>query len=113
MSTSRDRKGKLSVVRALTVAGVLVGAMSLAAVGGAGAQGDAKGHGAAALNPATGEPYGAPAGCCCFPKLEPTAESRFDCKADMTEFDCKAECAQLKDGRLPSGCKWTKGACQK
>ncbi len=112
MSTSRDRTGRLSI-RALVVALVVAGAMSLAVVGGVGAQGDAGGRGQAGLNPATGEPYGAAAGCCCFPKLHPTAEDRFDCKSDMTEFDCKAECAELKDGRLPSGCKWTKGACPK
>jgi hypothetical protein len=64
-----------------------------------------------AINPATGQPPGAPTGCCCLPKLHPTANDRFDCKASVTEFDCKAECAELKDGRLPSGCKWDKGPC--
>jgi len=63
------------------------------------------------INPATGQPFGAPTGCCCIPKLHPTADDRFDCKASVTEFDCKAECAELKDGRLPSGCTWAKGAC--
>jgi hypothetical protein len=65
----------------------------------------------AGIDPATGEPPGAPTGCCCFPKLHPTDTERLDCKPDLTEFDCKAECAQLKDGRLPSGCKWTVGSC--
>ena len=65
----------------------------------------------AGISPKTGEPPGAPKGCCCFPKLHPTGTDAFDCKADMTEFDCKAECASFKDGRLPSGCKWAKGAC--
>ena len=65
-----------------------------------------------AINPATGEPRGAPAGCCCLPKLKPTDADRFDCKGSMTEFDCKAECSMFKDGRLPSGCRWTAGACQ-
>ncbi len=60
------------------------------------------------MNPATGEPPGAPAGCCCIPKLE---AGKFECVAKTTEFDCKAQCAELKDGRLPSGCKWTKGDC--
>ena len=64
-------------------------------------------------NRATGASVGAPQGCCCFPKLHPTATERFDCKANMVEFDCKAECAQLKDGRDLSGCKWTKGDCPK
>jgi len=62
-------------------------------------------------NRATGAPVGALEGCCCFPKLHPTATDAFDCKAGMVEFDCKAECAQLKEGRAPSGCKWTKGDC--
>jgi hypothetical protein len=51
-------------------------------------------------------------GCCCFPKLHPTERERFDCKPGMSEFDCTAECSMFKDGRLPSGCKWTVGACQ-
>ena len=50
-------------------------------------------------------------GCCCFPKLEPTGSDRFDCRKDMSEFDCKAECSMLRDGRDPSGCTWTVGAC--
>ena len=62
------------------------------------------------VNPETGAPVGAPKGCCCFPRLHPTAKDAFDCKPGMVEFDCKAECAQLKDGREPSGCKWTSGA---
>ena len=62
-------------------------------------------------NRATGAPVGAPKGCCCIPKLHPTANEKVDCKAGMVEFDCKAECAQLKDGRDPSGCTWTKGDC--
>jgi len=62
-------------------------------------------------NRATGAPVGAPQGCCCFPKLHPTATEKLDCKAGMVEFDCKGECAQLKDGRDPSGCTWTKGDC--
>jgi hypothetical protein len=62
------------------------------------------------INPATGEPRGAPTGCCCMPKLHPTGD-RFDCKPAMTHFDCKAECAFFKDGRDPSGCTWTAGAC--
>ena len=63
------------------------------------------------IDPATGGPVGAPEGCCCFPKLHPTDTEKFDCKAGMTEFDCKAECSTLKDGRLPSGCRWSTGAC--
>jgi len=64
------------------------------------------------INPATGEPRGAPTGCCCIPKLHPSGDDRFDCKASMTHFDCKAECSLLRDGRLPSGCNWTAGACR-
>jgi len=60
------------------------------------------------MDPKTGEPPGAPVGCCCLPKLQAGA---FECVAKTTEFDCKAQCAELKDGRLPSGCKWTVGAC--
>jgi hypothetical protein len=66
----------------------------------------------AAVNPATGEPRGAPNGCCCLPKLHPAEGDQYDCKSSMTEFDCKAECSMFKDGRLPSGCKWTTGACR-
>jgi hypothetical protein len=51
-------------------------------------------------------------GCCCFPKLHPTATERVDCKPSMTEFDCRAECSMFKDGRLPSGCTWAAGGCQ-
>lgn len=47
-------------------------------------------------------------GCCCFP----TGEDRSECKPGMSEFDCKAQCAQLRDGRLPSGCTWAVGTCQ-
>jgi hypothetical protein len=47
-------------------------------------------------------------GCCCFP----TGVDRSDCKAGMSEFDCKAQCAQLRDGRLPSGCTWAVGTCK-
>jgi hypothetical protein len=50
-------------------------------------------------------------GCCCFPKLQPTGNDRFDCKGSMTEFDCRAECAMFKDGREPSGCTWAVGTC--
>ncbi|HSV05674.1 MAG TPA: hypothetical protein VLI07_04130 [Candidatus Binatus sp.] len=64
------------------------------------------------INPATGEPRGAPTGCCCMPKLHPSGDDRFDCKSSMTNFDCKAECAFFKDGRLPSGCTWAAGACR-
>ena len=49
-------------------------------------------------------------GCCCFPKRNPSDKTA-DCKASTSEFDCKAECSLLKDGRLPSGCTWTLGAC--
>jgi hypothetical protein len=62
-------------------------------------------------NRTTGAPVGAPQGCCCIPKLHPTATEKLDCKPGLVEFDCKAECAQLKDGRDPSGCSWTKGDC--
>jgi hypothetical protein len=65
------------------------------------------------VNPDTGAPIGAPAGCCCFPKVHPTATEAFDCKAGMVEVDCTIECAQLRDGREPSKCTWTKGACAK
>jgi len=46
-------------------------------------------------------------GCCCFP----TGGDHPDCKNGMSEFDCKAQCAQLRVGRLPSGCTWTVGTC--
>ncbi len=49
-------------------------------------------------------------GCCCFPKVPP-AEG-FDCRPGLNEFDCRAECAMLKDGREPSGCTWSVGVCQ-
>ena len=65
------------------------------------------------VNPATGAPVGAPAGCCCFPKQHPTATETLDCKPAIVEFDCKVECAQLRDGREPSKCTWTKGDCPK
>jgi hypothetical protein len=64
------------------------------------------------INPATGEPRGAPTGCCCMPKLHLTGDDRFDCKPGATHFDCKAGCALLKDGRLPSGCTWKEGGCR-
>jgi hypothetical protein len=63
------------------------------------------------INPATGASANAPKGCCCIPKLHPAPPAAFDCKSSMVEFDCKAECAQLKDGRDPSGCKWSAGDC--
>jgi hypothetical protein len=66
----------------------------------------------AGISPKTGEPPGAAKGCCCIPKLHPTAGNEFDCKSGVTHFDCKAECAGLKDGRKPSGCKWDEGACK-
>jgi hypothetical protein len=62
------------------------------------------------MNPATGEPPGAPVGCCCIPKLQ---AGEFTCVGNTTEFDCKAQCAELKDGRLPSGCTWKAGDCPK
>ena len=65
------------------------------------------------INPATGEPPGAPTGCCCFPKSDNPAGPGALCKSNVTEFDCRAECAELRDGRLPSGCTWSKGACPK
>jgi hypothetical protein len=65
------------------------------------------------VNPATGAPAGAPAGCCCFPKQDPTATAALTCKPGMVEFDCTVECAQLRDGREPSKCTWTKGDCPK
>jgi hypothetical protein len=58
-----------------------------------------------ALNPKTGEPKGAPMGCCTFP---PGVSSVLK---TMTEFDCKAECSTLKEGTRPSGCTWAKGDC--
>jgi hypothetical protein len=64
-----------------------------------------------AINPATGEPPGAPTGCCCYPKADSAPGEGQICKPSVTEFDCKAECAELRDGRLPSGCRWTKGDC--
>jgi len=64
------------------------------------------------INPKTGEPRGAPTGCCCMPKLHPTGDDRFDCKPSLTNFDCKAECAFFKDGRLASGCTWAEGGCR-
>jgi hypothetical protein len=48
-----------------------------------------------------------------MPKLHPTGDDRFDCKADWTHFDCKAECSLFKDGRSPSGCTWTEGVCRR
>lgn len=97
--------GRMVVAALLSVC--LLGAASPARVSAA----DGAGSGTAMdpkMNPKTGEPPGAPAGCCCIPKLEAGA---FTCVAKTTEFDCKAQCAELKDGRLPSGCKWTAGAC--
>jgi len=64
------------------------------------------------INPATGEPRGAPTGCCCMPKLKPTGDDRLDCTPRMTHFDCKVECSFFKDGRLPSGCTWAEGGCR-
>ncbi len=61
----------------------------------------------AAINPKTGEPKGAPTGCCCFPPKDKPV-----CKATMTEFDCMAECAELRDGRAPNPCAWNAGACK-
>jgi len=63
------------------------------------------------MNPATGQPPGAPTGCCCYPKADPVGKHDPLCKPDMTHFDCKAECAELKDGKQKSGCHWKKGAC--
>src|SRR5262249_7672671 len=65
------------------------------------------------INPATGEPRGAPMGCCCMPKAKPTRDDRFDCKPGMTRFDCKADCSFFADGRKPSDCTWADGACKK
>jgi hypothetical protein len=65
------------------------------------------------INPATGEPRGAPTGCCCIPKLHPTGDDRFDCKPNTTHFDCTAECSFFKDGREPSSCTWAEGACRR
>lgn len=62
------------------------------------------------MDPDTGEPPGAPVGCCCIPKI---TAGELACVGDTTEFDCKAQCAEIKDGRLPSGCTWTAGACPK
>jgi hypothetical protein len=64
------------------------------------------------INPKTGEPRGAPTGCCCLPKQKPVGDDRFDCKASMTHFDCKAECSFFTDGRKASDCTWAEGACQ-
>lgn len=58
------------------------------------------------INPETGEPRGAPTGCCCFPPKDKPV-----CKGGMTGFDCTAQCAGLREGRLPSPCTWTAGAC--
>jgi hypothetical protein len=65
------------------------------------------------INPATGEPFGAPTGCCCFPKADTAPSKTPACKPNSTQFDCKAECADLRDGRLPSSCSWTQGDCPK
>ncbi|MDX2170483.1 MAG: hypothetical protein SF182_25650 [Deltaproteobacteria bacterium] len=62
------------------------------------------------MTPATGEPPGAATGCCCLPKLE---VGSFTCVGNTTEFDCKAQCAELKDGRKPSDCTWKAGSCPK
>ncbi len=62
------------------------------------------------VSPVTGEPRGAPVGCCCLPKLHPSGDDRFDCKPGTTHFDCKAECWSFKDGRR---CTWTEGTCPK
>lgn len=62
------------------------------------------------IDPATGEPRGAPTGCCCIPKA---AGGGQDCKAGATHFVCKAECAMFKDGRKPEDCTWAAGACAK
>ena len=51
-------------------------------------------------------------GCCCFPPPLTGARGQNDCKPGLSEFDCRAECALLRDGRQPSGCTWTVGACR-
>ena len=48
-------------------------------------------------------------GCCCFPPLDKRARQ---CKGGVSEFDCRAECSLLRDGRKPSDCTWAVGACQ-
>jgi len=90
------------VVAMALLSAVLLAAPSALAGEGSGSAMDPK------MNPATGEPAGAPVGCCCIPKL---TAGEFACVAGTTEFDCKAQCAEIKDGRLPSGCTWTTGAC--
>src|SRR5262249_31737316 len=64
------------------------------------------------INPVTGQAPGAPTGCCCFPKADSPAGTRV-CRPNQTEFDCKAQCAELRDGKERSGCTWDKGACPK
>jgi len=49
-------------------------------------------------------------GCCCFPP--PLDKSARQCKGAISEFDCRAECSLLRDGRKPSDCTWAVGACQ-
>jgi hypothetical protein len=51
-------------------------------------------------------------GCCCFPPSPTGGRGQNDCKPGLSEFDCRAECALLRDGRQPSGCTWTVGACR-
>ena len=64
------------------------------------------------INPVTGQAPGAPTGCCCFPKAD-SPPGKLVCRANQTEFDCKAQCAELRDGREKSGCSWDKGDCPK
>src|SRR5262245_49805428 len=64
------------------------------------------------IDPAAGQPRTAPTGSCCMPQRNPSGDDRFDCEPGMTNFDCKAECSFFKDGRVPSSCAWTQGACR-
>ena len=64
------------------------------------------------INPVTGQAPGAPTGCCCFPKADSPGGTSV-CRPNQTEFDCKAQCAELRDGKARSGCTWNNGDCPK
>ena len=63
------------------------------------------------INPVTGQAPGAPTGCCCFPKAD--RWGTLVCRPNQTEFDCKAQCAELRDWKARSACAWNKGDCPK
>ena len=99
-----------TVVRIAARAGLLAALLVLATAQLTSAQGRAPAE--PTINPVTGQPPGAPTGCCCFPKAD-SPSGVLTCRPNQTEFDCKAQCAELRDGREKSGCSWDKGDCPK